>query len=84
MSEQDSISRSFKAVFAGEEGKRVLEHLKSVCYGNYNQSCFAEDSDRRTYMRLGANSVYRYIMTQIERKLGIPKVTECQTERETQ
>lgn len=82
MSEQDSISRDFKSVFAGEDGKRVLKHLKAVCYGNYNQSCFAEDSDRRTYMRLGANSIYRYIMTQIEKELGKPNVTDCVTQPE--
>ena len=81
MPNPDSISMDFKNTFAGEAGKRVLGYLKSVCYANHNQTCYAEDSDRRTYMRLGANSVYRHIMMQIEKELGKPEVTECQTER---
>jgi hypothetical protein len=81
MPNTDSISRDFKRVFAADGGKQVLECLKTICYANHNQTCYAEDSDRRTYMRLGANSVYRHIMMQIEKELGKPEVTECQTER---
>ena len=82
MNDLDSISRDFKAVFSGQQGKNVLEFLKTFCLSDVRQTCFDRISDSQTAYNLGANSVYRQIIYQIERELGKQEITECITTTE--
>jgi hypothetical protein len=54
----------FKKTFSTEEGKRVLEILGKVCLAKADM--FVPESDRMTSYNLGANWVYRFIVSQIE------------------
>jgi len=78
---QQSLIIDFKQTFGTEYGKRVLEHLKTICRCNPNQSCFDGLNPNQTAYNLGAQWVPNYIQTKINAKIeDVPK--ECQTEPE--
>lgn len=78
-SKQIALIMDFKETFAGPHGKRVLEHLKTVCKARHSQNIFEPASARQTDFNLGMNWVYGYIQSQIEIKLDNEPV-DCQME----
>lgn len=79
---QEEISQFFKSTFEGEKGEVVLEKIKEFCGGNNNQILARPESVNMTFFNLGANSVYRYIQTQIDMDLTETK-KDCVEVEET-
>lgn len=67
--ESRQIILDIKHTFSTESGKRVLDHLRRLCFGCYNQSPFIADSAAQTAHNLGSQWVFYYLMSGMEMEL---------------
>lgn len=63
---REGLIRCVKRTFTSEDGLRTLEYLRLFCRANHSQSCFDSVSATQTAYNLGANAVYRNLMSMVE------------------
>ena len=77
------VSNAYKACFATANGQIVKKDLSRFCLAN--SDIFAPDSARMTDYNLGANSVIRYINSQIDKPIDeIGKIENTISQENTQ